>query len=206
MAYVTPEMIAAAEARYGRPATYSMSYPATPREMDLVRDSQKNGRKHDITLAILGAPGVIVIAKPWYPRGLYRIPSGGLVPGEPLEVGAAREAMEETGVEMKLLQYHLRIDVEFVGESYTIPWTSHVFSARHLAGEVEAQDTEEIREARWCPWEELYAHRALMLKSNVSGLKYRAALQDLLIEQLEDLGWLLREGESLSTVESCLPT
>jgi hypothetical protein len=40
----------------------------------------------------------------------------------------------------------------------------------------------------------------------VSGLKYRAALQDLLIEQLEDLGWLLREGESLSTVESCLPT
>ena len=206
MVYFTRDMIAEAEGRFGTPATYSMSYPASPREMDLVRDSQKNGRKHDITIAIMGAPGVIVIAKPWYPRGLYRIPSGGLVPGEPLETGAAREAMEETGVEMKLLRYHLRIDVEFVGEAYTIPWTSHVFSARHVAGEVEAQDTEEIREARWCPWEELLVHRAIMLKSSVSGLKYRARLQDLFLEQLEGLGWLSRNGEAITAVESCLPT
>lgn len=205
MAYVTPEMIAQAEARYGTPATYSMSYPATPREMALVRDSQKNGRKHDITLAIFGTPGVIVIAKPWYTRGLYRLPSGGLLPGEALEVGAAREAREETGVTMKILRYHLRIDVEFRGESLTIPWTSHVFSARYVAGEVAAEDTHEIREARWCPPSELLEHRRLMLESSVSGLMYRAALQDKFIEQLEELGWIKRKGSSLHLEESCLP-
>lgn len=203
--YVTGEMIARAEVRYGTPETYSMSYPATAREIDLVRDSQKNGRKHDITLAILGPPGVIVIAKPWYTRGLYRLPSGGLVPGESLEAGAARETKEETGVEMKLLRYHLRIDVEFVGEDHTIPWTSHVFSARHISGEVVPEDTEEIREARWCPLDELLTHRALMLDSSVSGLKYRAALQDRLIDQLERLGWIKRSGAALQLVESCLP-
>lgn len=206
MAFVTAEMIAQAEARYGKPATYSLSYPATPREMDIVRSSQKSGRKHDITLAIFGEPGVIVIAKPWYTRGLYRLPSGGLLPGEPLEVGAAREAKEETGVEMKLLRYHLRVDVEFRGEAYTIPWTSHVFSARHVSGAVAAEDTDEIREARWCRWGELLAHRALMLDSAVSGLQYRAALQDRLIEQLEQLGWLRRNGSTLEPVETCLPT
>jgi 8-oxo-dGTP pyrophosphatase MutT (NUDIX family) len=199
-------MIAQAEARYGRPATYSMSYPVTPREMDLVRGSQKHGRKHDITLAIFGLPGVIVIAKPWYTRGLYRLPSGGVHPGETLEAGAAREAREETGVEMKLLRYHLRIDVEFRGEAHTVPWTSHVFSARHVAGEVAAEDTDEIREAKWCAWDELLAHRALMLESTVSGLKYRAALQDRLLEQLQELGWLRRHGQALQPVEECLPT
>jgi 8-oxo-dGTP pyrophosphatase MutT (NUDIX family) len=203
--YVTGEMIAQAEARYGTPATYAMSYPATPREMALVRDSQKNGRKHDITLAIFGPPGLIVIAKPWYTRGLYRLPSGGLVPGEALEAGAAREAKEETGVTMKMLRYHLRIDVEFVGREHTIPWTSHVFSARHLSGEVIPEDNEEIREARWCPLDELLKHRALMLDSSVSGLKYRAALQDKLMEQWLQLGWVERNGASLQTVESCLP-
>lgn len=203
--YVSAEMIALAETRYGKPATFAMSYPATARELDLVRDSQKNGRKHDITLAIFGEPGVIVIAKPWYPRGLYRLPSGGLVPGEALEAGAARETKEETGVTMKLLRYHLRIDVEFVGTELTIPWTSHVFSALHVSGDVAAEDTVEIREARWCPLDELLEHRAMMLASSVSGLKYRAALQDKLLEQLELLGWIKRTSTSLEVNESCLP-
>jgi len=166
--------------------------------MDIVRASQKNGRKHDITMAIFGEPGVIVIAKPWYTRGLYRLPSGGLNPGEPLEVGAARETQEETGVVMELMRYHLRIDVDFVGDDGAIPWTSHVFSARHIKGDVVPEDTEEIREARWCPVSELLGHRELMLKSSVSGLNYRAALQDKFLEDLESRGWLVRNGRDLN--------
>jgi 8-oxo-dGTP pyrophosphatase MutT (NUDIX family) len=166
--------------------------------MDIVRASQKNGRKHDITMAIFGDPGVIVIAKPWYTRGLYRLPSGGLNPGEPLEVGAAREAQEETGVAMELVQYHLRIDVDFVGDDGAIRWTSHVFSARYVRGDVVPEDTEEIREARWCPVSELLQHRDLMLKSSVSGLNYRAALQDEFLADLESLGWLVRNGSELT--------
>jgi 8-oxo-dGTP pyrophosphatase MutT (NUDIX family) len=196
--YVSPVMIAAAEATFGQPRTHTMSYPASPREMDIVRASQKNGRKHDITMAIFGEPGVIVIAKPWYTRGLYRLPSGGLHPGEPLEVGAAREAKEETGVTMELVRYHVRIDVDFVGDDFTIPWTSHVFSARHSKGDVVPEDTEEIREARWCPVSELLKHRELMLKSSVSGLNYRAALQDKFLDELETQGWLQRDGSELS--------
>jgi 8-oxo-dGTP pyrophosphatase MutT (NUDIX family) len=197
LVYFAPEMIAAAEDTYGKPATYTMSYPASSREMDIVRASQKNGRKHDITMAIFGARGVIVIAKPWYTRGLYRLPSGGLVPDEPLKVGAAREAKEETGVTMELVRYHLRIDVNFVGDDGAIPWTSHVFSARHVAGEIEPEDTEEIREARWCKVSELLQHRELMLKSTVSGLNYRADLQDTFLDDLESRGWLTRNGSEL---------
>jgi len=196
--YFTREMIRAAEASYGTPATYAMSYPATEREIAIIRNSQKNGRKHDITLAVFGEPGVIVIAKPWYTRGLYRLPSGGLVPGESLEDGAARECWEETGTKMSLLHYHLRIDVDFVGEHVTVPWTSHVFSARYVSGDVRPHDTDEIREARWCPLSELLQHRELMLQSKVSGLNYRASLQDKFLAHLEALGWLTRTSADLT--------
>ena len=62
-----------------------MSYPASPREVEIIRRSQVDGRKHDVTIAIFGEPGVIVIAKPWYTHRLFRLPSGGLKPGETLE-------------------------------------------------------------------------------------------------------------------------
>jgi 8-oxo-dGTP pyrophosphatase MutT (NUDIX family) len=188
--YFNAEIISDAEQKYGVPATYQMSFDASERDIGIIRSSQKHGRKHDVTLAIFGAPGVIVIAKPWYPRGLYRLPSGGLKLGEPLEEGSAREAWEETGVQIELVRYHLRIDVDFVGESATIPWTSHVFSARYVSGEVSPNDTEEIREARWCELTELLAHREVMLKAKVSGLHYRAELQDKFLEHLTALGWI----------------
>ncbi len=198
MVFVTPEMIAAAEGRYGRPATYDTILHASAREMEIVRSSQKHGRKHDITMAIFGEPGVLVIAKPWYTTGLYRLPSGGLHPGESLEDGAAREGREETGVEMELVRYHLRIDVDFIGpDDDVIPWTSHVFSARYLSGEVDPEDTDEIREARWCPLSDLLKHRAIMKRSRVSGLRYRAELQDWLIEHWGHLGWVERRDDEL---------
>ena len=195
--YFDREMIAAAEARYGVPVTYRMSYPASPREIELIRSSQKDGRKHDVTLAIFGPPGVIVIAKPWYTHRLYRLPSGGVHLGETLEAGAAREAREETGTAMELVRYHLRIDVDFVGTDVTIPWTSHVFSARYISGEIKPEDTHEIREARWCDLSELHVHRELMLDSTVSGLNYRAALQDRFLEHLESQGWLRRTAKAI---------
>jgi 8-oxo-dGTP pyrophosphatase MutT (NUDIX family) len=188
--YITEQMIRDAERKYGVPETHKMSFDASERDIGVIRSSQKHGRKHDITLAIFGHPGVLVIAKPWYPKGLYRLPSGGLDPGESLEDGSAREAWEETGAQIELVRYHLRVDVDFVGESATIPWTTHLFSARYLSGEIAPNDTDEIREARWCALTEMLAHRELMLKPKVSGLHYRAALQDKFLEHLTALGWI----------------
>jgi 8-oxo-dGTP pyrophosphatase MutT (NUDIX family) len=161
-----------------------MSFAASDREIDLVRSSQANGRRHDITMAIIGAEGVIVIAKPWYPPGIFRIPSGGLLPGETLEAGAAREALEETGTRIELARYYLRIDVDFVGREVTIPWTSHVFSAHYRGGEVKPQDTDEISDARWCMLDALAAHHERMRRSSVSGFHYRAALEEELLHAL----------------------
>ena len=88
------------EKRFGIPRKLSMSFPMNPSEFQNLKDSMKDGRNSDVTLFIFKDKKIIVIAKPWYPEGLYRAPSGGLKPGEDLEFCALREAYEETGVKI----------------------------------------------------------------------------------------------------------
>jgi ADP-ribose pyrophosphatase YjhB (NUDIX family) len=74
------------------------------------------------------------IGKPWYPEGMHRAPSGGIKPGEDMELCAKREAYEETGVKIKLVRYLLRIQVTFTCGHASQNWTSHVFGAQYLSG------------------------------------------------------------------------
>ena len=90
------------EKRFGIPHQLSMSFPMSPSEFLNLKDSMKDGRNSDVTLFILKDNKIIVIAKPWYPKGLYRAPSGGLRPDEDLELCALREAYEETGAKVEL--------------------------------------------------------------------------------------------------------
>lgn len=54
---------------------------------------------------VLPRPGgkVITTAKRFYPEGVFRIPSGGIHPGETPEQAFVREAMEETGLDVEPL-------------------------------------------------------------------------------------------------------
>ncbi len=161
---------------YGQPDRLTTLQDMTPDELGIVRASMKNGRAHDITLYIKKDSGYIFIAKPFYPPGLYRAPSGGVMPDEDFETGAKREAMEETGVEIELKRYILRIDVRFQSGDDYIDWTSHIFTAEYVNGEINPQDTHEIREAKLVSPDEIHGFMELMLKSGVGGLIYRAYL------------------------------
>lgn len=161
---------------YGEPDRLTTIQIMTPREMEFVRSTMKAGRAHDITLYIRQNGGYIFIAKPPYPEGLYRAPSGGVMPGEDFEAGAKREALEETGMRIELERYLLRIDVRFQCEDDYIDWVSYIFSANHVAGEISPRDNEEIREARWVSNDEIPGFIEAMAKSGVGGLNYRAYL------------------------------
>ena len=121
---------------------------------------------------------IAVIAKPFYPAGMYRTPSGGLHDGESLETGAVREAWEETGLRIRLARYLLRADVVFVEGAREITWCTHVFSATTDDTHIEAIDRREIREARWAAPSEFAAFGRLMRESTRGGLHYRALLQE----------------------------
>ena len=184
--YITQEVLDKIERKYGVPTLISAQYRMNRAEFDLLKWSMRNGRRHDVTLFISNAEKdrIAVIRKPSYPEGVYRPPRGGVEPGEDFEVGARREAYEETGLEIELLKYPLRSHVNLDFEDEVVPWVSHVFIARATGGRLEAVDKKEIAGVRWATIRELKTDLLARLQQSASaGLRYRAELQDATLKQ-----------------------
>ena len=183
--YISAETIHELEHKFGAPREVYLAYEMTKSELDAVRRSQKHGRAHDVTLFIFSEGRLVVIRKPMYPPGAYRAPSGGIEPGEPFEQGAIREAREETGLVVSLDKYILRARVKFSHGDKSIDWTSHVFLASPIGGELAPVDTHEIVEARLVRTHDLIGPiRKALLASGSTGLRYRSDLNDIVMQEL----------------------
>ena len=183
--YLKESDIRRMEKRYGVPAVERMSFEMGEREWANLRGSQAHGRAHDVTLFVFHRGRLAVIAKHNYPPGLYRAPSGGVLPGESMAEGIAREMMEETGLEIRLKSYVLRVHVDFTHRKGKIAWTTHVFTGERVAGRIRPRDTQEIREARWADLGDLAGGvRKKLIASGSAGLRYRALLHDRVMEEV----------------------
>ena len=112
--FVTEEMIAEVIDHFGQPEQAEFRIKVSDEELNRIRSSQKGGRNHDVTLYIHKDGRIVVIAKPMYPPGMYRAPSGGLKPGESIIAGIDREVAEETGCRIEVERFVLRTNVTFV--------------------------------------------------------------------------------------------
>ena len=178
------------EKSLGEPHLARMRYEIGPVEYDVVEGNMAGGRAHDVTMFIRGEEDprlIAVIRKHFFPPGAYRAPSGAAHRGETLDRGAAREALEETGLEIELARYLVRINARFdCGDRPTINWTSHIFEARQARGRLEPIDTDEIDEARWATLAELQGPiRRVLLETGWGLFAYRVALTDLTVERME---------------------
>lgn len=173
------------EKRFGNPREFSTEFAMDQREFNQLLQSMRDGRDSDITLLIFKDKKAVVIAKPWYPKGLYRLPSGGWKPGESLEECARREGYEETGTRFQLQEYILRAKVIFTHQDDSVIWTSHVFTAKYLSGELKPIDTQEIREVNLLTLDELSSLKPRLLERNSGGLAYRAALTDVILKEIK---------------------
>jgi ADP-ribose pyrophosphatase YjhB (NUDIX family) len=182
--FVTDDMIAEMVRKYGTPHERSYRIEVTAKEQARIRSSQKHGRNHDITVYIRKGDRLVVIAKHIYPPGLYRAPSGGLRPGEPFEVGVAREVAEETGCRVKLDSFFLQTSVEFVHRNDSIFWRSFVFTADYIEGDFSYTDHDEIRELKLADWSEFEKWGRMMRQTDIGGLHYRADLHETVVDLL----------------------
>ncbi|MDH3889591.1 MAG: NUDIX hydrolase [candidate division Zixibacteria bacterium] len=168
--------------RFGQPEPAEFRIDVSGEELDRIRSSQKDGRNHDVTLYIHKEGRIVVIAKPMYPPGMYRAPSGGIKPGESIVAGIDREVAEETGCRIELERFLLRTDVAFVGADVSpddsIRWRSLVFQARYLSGDFQFTDHDEITEVRLATLDEFEEFSRIMRDTDTGGLHYRAALHD----------------------------
>jgi ADP-ribose pyrophosphatase YjhB (NUDIX family) len=178
-------MIRGLERQYGKPEIAHFRQDMMKPEFLLVEKSMKHDRAHDVTMFIFNGPLLVTIRKHMHPEGICRAPSGGLRPGEDFVEGTLREAYEETGASIDLQRYILRAHVTFTCCGREIQWTSHVFTARYVSGELEPVDTKEIAEVLQVRVETLQGEiRKNMLATGSGGLAYRVALTDRVVALL----------------------
>ncbi len=181
--YLDPDDLRGLEVRYGIPREIELQEEFNLDGFNLLRRSMEAGRAHDITLFIKKDGRYVVIQKPSYPKNAFRAPSGGVRRGEPVEAGAKREAWEETGLEVELTRYLLRVRAIFTCDGEAEQWVSHVFAARAIGGSLEPKDRKEISAARLVTVEELRGPiRRALLNSGMGGLRYRALLTDATLD------------------------
>ena len=127
----------------------------------------------------------MVIAKHFYPPGLYRAPSGGIRPGEDILAGINREVWEETGCKINLERFLLETEVIFTSAIGDIEWNSYVFQAGYRSGDFSFTDHREIREVKLARLHEFKEYAVIMRQTDIGGLHYRAALHETIEKLLE---------------------
>ncbi len=106
--------------------------------------------------AILVRDGAVLLVRRARPphRGEWAIPGGRVQPGEPLAVAAARELLEETGVQARIgpLLYHFEHIEHDPSGQLRYHYVVLDFAADYLAGTPQAGD--DAAEARWVRFDE----------------------------------------------------
>ncbi len=104
----------------------------------------KSNRRGEVVLAIRRPDGQVLLhTKSFYPLGIYRLPSGGVHPGEAVLAGAMREAKEETGLDVTVERFIGVVEYEFRHDQRRLPFVSYVFVMRAGADAPTSQDPDE---------------------------------------------------------------
>jgi len=142
-----------------------------------------------VTLFILDpSRRLALIRKPHFALDVWRPPGGGIKPGEDPTEAARREALEETGLHVQLRRYVVEANAVFFNGGRELPWLTHVLLAETEDTELEPNDPGEIADARWGTLEELAGPlREILLATGRALWRYRVALHDAALDQLEDL-------------------
>lgn len=102
--------------------------------------------------------------------GTWSTPGGHLDHGETLEQCAAREAMEETGIEVSNVRFRALTNDVFQddGKHYVTVW----MEGEHLNEEPTAGAAYEMSDVGWFPWDELPEPLFLPLSNLLEGRCY----------------------------------
>lgn len=135
--------IANLSARFGEPRRVTVELPCTN-----FNPLNKKDRIGEVCMVVRRTDGRLITArKVFYPRGAYPLPTGGIMPGEPIEEALLREVFEETGLEVEVrrflavLTYYSRS----TDPDCARPCTFHTFAflLDEVGGVLEVQDEHE---------------------------------------------------------------
>lgn len=144
--------VARAIERYGTPVIREVHYDVS---QDFWRYWQmaRCRRAAEVVLLLRRRNGrYLVHTKGFYPRGTYRLPSGGIKPGEDLVEAVRREAAEETSLETSVEAFLAIVRHHVARRDEQVDFTSYLFLLQERGGILHAADEgEEITGFRELP-------------------------------------------------------
>ncbi len=111
------------------------------------------GREAEVLLALVRAGRVLLVRNARYPPGVFRLPTGGIEPGELPQEAACREAYEETGFRVDRPRLLGVVDCTLCWPGPgCAPYVSYVFVAAIRADqEPRSANPGEVEAYRWLP-------------------------------------------------------
>ena len=192
------EGLAQAIARYGAPVERSLVYQVSE-ETFCYWERTRQKRVAEVVLLLRCSKGrYLVHTKSFYPQGSYRLLSGGIKMGEELLAAVRREALEETGMEVRIERFLGILCYRFVWGGRSVPFTSYLFG---VAGDCEAVGSLDLSRPQ-ASEENISAYRQVSLEELgdianalealppdwIEWGRFRAAAHRLAIELLERPG------------------
>jgi ADP-ribose pyrophosphatase YjhB (NUDIX family) len=182
--HVDEAILAPVRERFGTPVV--LMWDGEISDIEWTIATYNPSRTHDVTLFILdSSERLALIRKPHFAADVWRPPGGGIKPGEDFAAGAAREALEETGLRVELQRYLVASQVVFRNAGRELSWQTHVLLASTRDTELAPDDPEEIADARWGTLAELAGPlRERLLAEDRAFWRYRVALHDAALSAL----------------------
>jgi 8-oxo-dGTP pyrophosphatase MutT (NUDIX family) len=122
--------------RYGSVCHYHMEFSISSSVMlRIMEKMRKKPREAEVVMVIPDESGLIWLhTKASYPKGVYRLMSGGLEQGESPDKALKREVREETGFTIKIDRCLAIITYNFVTNHERFPFTSFVYLTTPASG------------------------------------------------------------------------
>lgn len=185
-----PSELQALEEAFGPFRRESVELAVSPQSDAFWHPMRAKNRRGEVVLVLQPEPGhVLVHTKEFYPPGVYRLPTGGILPGEAVLEALRREAAEEIGLSVEPERFLGLVEYRFRRGAEEATFASWAFLLRPVGQvTVRVQDaSEQIAEFRTVPVDDLpriaAQLRALPFPWTDWG-HFRAVVHDLVAREL----------------------
>jgi len=128
---------------YGPPVERSYVHQVS-RDSILYWQAVRKKRVAEVVLLLRRRNGLYLVhTKAFYPKGVYRLLSGGIKPGENLIAAVRREVLEETSLEVRIEDFLGILHHRFVWRIQRLPFVSYLFLVVEKAGVLACRDADE---------------------------------------------------------------
>jgi len=129
---------------------------ANERYFNYFKNATKRDRRGEVVFCVIKNKKIITIKSEEYPKGVFRIPTGGIDYNEDIVKALFREVKEELGIDVKIISFKGVIKWTMYHKKQQVNFYSYLFILEYINGNLLIDALEdEVSEVKLCTIKEL---------------------------------------------------